>query len=512
MTILGNIIKSAIEITDKVIPEKSHSENQKEVLHHLLKKASKTAFGIHYRFDAILKSNDPSKTFSKSIPYFDYQRIYEQWWKRQLEGEVDVTWPGKANYYALSSGTTGKTSKRIPITDEMLECIRKAGVKQVLALSHFNMEPEFFEKEVMMLGSSTALHEEDGHLEGEISGISASRLPFWFKGFYKPGEEISSIVDWDEKVDKIAKHAKDWDIGAICGIPSWNELMIKKVMEYHGASTIHEVWPNLQVFASGGVAFEPYRKSFNALMGKPMTIIDTYLASEGFIACQTRENKEMAMSLITDNGIYFEFVPFIEENIDENGGILPEAPSLTIDEVEPQTDYAMIISTVSGAWRYLIGDTIRFTNVENAEMIISGRTKHFLNVVGSQLSVLKMNKAIQQLEVDYNVAIPEFTVAAVRPYEEYIHHWYLGVDGDFSMLNEEEVAAKLDAYLQEANKNYAVARSKALHGVKVSLVPLDVFYKWNERAKSKGGQVKMPKVMKEEAFLEFKKFTKEIMV
>lgn len=512
MAILGNIIKSAIDITDKVTPEKSHSENQKEVLHHLLKKASKTAFGKQYEFEKLLKSPDVAQSYSDAVPYFDYQKIYEYWWKRQLDGEEDVTWPGKPDYYALSSGTTGKTSKRIPVTNEMLECIRKAGIKQVLALSNFDLEPEFFEKEVMMLGSSTSLDKEGDHLEGEISGISASRLPFWFKGFYKPGEEISSIPDWDEKVLEIAKRAKDWDIGAISGIPSWNELMIKRVMEYHNASTIHEVWPNLRAFASGGVAFEPYRKSFEALMGKPLTVIDTYFASEGFVACQTRPNDEMAMTLITDNGIYFEFVPFIEENIDENGGIIPEAPSLTIDQVEVDTDYALIISTVSGAWRYLIGDTIRFTNIEHAEIIISGRTKHFLNVVGSQLSVLKMNKAIQQLEKDYNIAIPEYTVAAIRPYDEYIHHWYLGVDGDFSMLNSEEVAAKLDSYLQEANKNYAVARSKALHGVKVSIVPLDVFFKWNESEKTKGGQVKMPKVMKEEKFLDFKKFSKEIMV
>lgn len=509
MSILGNIIKSAIEITDKVIPEASHRDNQQEVLKSLLKKASATSFGSHYHFETILTAQNISKSFAEHVPYFDYQTLFDKWWSRQLDGEKNVTWPGKASYYALSSGTTGKTSKQIPITDEMLDCIRKAGVKQVLALSNFDLESAFFEREIMMLGSSTALREGKGYLEGEISGISASRLPFWFKGFYKPGEEISAMTDWDEKVNKIAQNAREWDIGAICGIPSWNELMIKKIIEYHGVNTIHDIWPNLKVFASGGVAFAPYKKSFDALISKPLTVIDTYFASEGFIACQTRPNEAMAMTLLTDNGIYFEFVPFTENNIDENGSILPNAPALTLDEVHEGVDYALIISSVSGAWRYLIGDTIQFTDVEKAEIIISGRTKHFLNVVGSQLSVLKMNQAIQKIEEEYQLAIPEFTVAAIRNESGYIHHWCLGCNNNFSHVDAQQVAQQLDTQLKDSNKNYAVARTKALIGVQVSLVPLDLFHQWNEKEKNKGGQVKMPRVMKEAKFLEFMNFTQQ---
>ncbi len=506
MRILGNIIKSAIEITDNVLPEKSPSDNQKEVLKMLLSKASNTAFGLHYQFEAILNSEDISKTFSERIPFFDYNALHRDWWSRQLNDEKNVTWPGDSDYYALSSGTTGNSSKRIPITDDMLDCIRKAGIKQVLALANFDLEPDFFEKEIMMLGSSTSLEENRGHLEGEISGISASRLPFWFKGFYKPGDAISSISDWDDKVEEIAKNARNWDIGAICGIPSWNELMIKRVIAYHGVDTIHDIWPNLKIFASGGVAFQPYKKSFEALVAKPLTIIDTYFASEGFIACQTRPNENMSMTLLTDNGIYFEFVPFSEKYIDENGAIKPDAPSLTIDQVEPAIDYALIISTVSGTWRYLIGDTIQFTDVDKAEIVISGRTKHFLNVVGSQLSVLKMNTAIQKIEEHYQLTIPEFTVSAIRTNSGYIHHWFLGCDCEFSEVNLDNLSQQLDEYLKGSNKNYAVARSKALTGVKVNLVPLDVFFKWNEHEKKKGGQVKTPRVLKEEQFESFEKF------
>lgn len=507
MAVLGNIIKSALELTDKVSSESSPVKEQKDVLANLLKKAKNTAFGKYYNFASILDQQDISKAFAEVVPFHDYDQIYEEWWKRQLEGAEDITWPGKPNYYALSSGTTGGDSKRIPVTDDMLDAIRKTGIGQVLALSNFDMPADFFEKEVMMLGSSTDLGHNGDHLEGEISGISASNIPSWFRGFYRPGAEISALEDWDERVEQIAKNAKDWDIGALSGIPSWNELMLKKIIEYHKLKHIHEIWPNLSVFTSGGVAFEPYRKSFEALLGHPITVIDTYLTSEGFIAYQSRPNEHMAMKLSTKNGIYFEFVPFKDENIDENGAIVQGTRALTLEEVEEKVDYALIISTVSGAWRYMIGDTIQFTNKEKAEIIISGRTKHFLNVVGSQLSVLKMNDAMRHLEEMYDLAIPEFTVAAVRPEEDYIHHWYLGADGQ---ADENEVAEALDEYLKGVNKNYSVARSKALKGVKVSLVAPDVFYQWNERNKKKGGQVKMPRVMKEDEFKEWQEFTSKL--
>jgi len=509
MAVLGNIIKTALEFTDRVVPESSPIEEQKETLTQLLKKARNTAFGKYYNFSKLLEKEDMYQAFADTVPYHDYNLISEEWWQRQLEGAEDITWPGKPNYYALSSGTTGNSSKRIPVTDDMLDAIRKTGIAQVLALSNFDLPADFFEREVMMLGSSTDLGHNGDHLEGEISGISASNIPSWFRGYYRPGAEISALSDWDERVEQIAKNAKDWDIGALSGIPSWNELMLKKVIEYHNLNHIHEIWPNLSVFTSGGVAFEPYRKSFEALLGHPITIIDTYLTSEGFIAFQARPNEHMAMKLSTRNGIFFEFVPFKDEHIDENGAIVQGTKALTLEEVEEGVDYALIISTVSGAWRYMIGDTIQFTDKNRAEIIISGRTKHFLNVVGSQLSVLKMNDGIKHLEEKFNIAIPEFTVAAVRPENDYIHHWYLGVDSDTD-TDEKALAEALDEHLKSVNKNYNVARSKALKDVIVSVVSPDVFYQWNEREKKKGGQVKMPRVMKEEEFNEWQEFNKSL--
>ncbi|MGJ8550324.1 GH3 family domain-containing protein [Winogradskyella wichelsiae] len=507
MAILGNIIKGVIELKDTFSSEIIHEEAQEKVLKELLETAKNTQFGKFYDFEHILETSNPQKSFAKSVPYFDYNQINNKWWQKYHEGESDITWPGKPSYFALSSGTTGKTSKRIPVTDAMIEAIRNAGIKQVFALKNFDLPADFFEKEIMMLGSSTDLEESNNHLEGEISGISASNIPSWFKGYYKPGEEISQIEDWDERVQKIAERAEDWDIGALSGIPSWIELMLQKVIDYHNLNNIHEIWPNLQVYTSGGVAFAPYEKSFKALLGKPVTVIDTYLASEGYIATQVRPETD-AMQLNTDNGIYFEFVPFKPEYINEDGSLKNEAPALTLDEVELDQDYVLIISTVSGAWRYLIGDTIEFTNIERAEIKITGRTKFFLNTVGSQLSVNKMDTAMRELEEQFNTTIPEYTICAKRgDDDEFYHYWYLG--SDLKGADEKQMANALDDALKTANKNYKVARSKALKGVKVKVISPSRFHDWNERNKKKGGQVKMERVMGEEKFADWEAFINE---
>ncbi|MFS4469778.1 GH3 auxin-responsive promoter family protein [Maribacter sp. 2210JD10-5] len=502
MPIIGSLIKGIIEVTDKITKTEDPIAEQEEVLKSLLEKASDTEFGKAYDFKSILASGNPRQRYSDKVPYFDYNKINKEWWKRLQEGEEDITWPGNPNYFALSSGTTGKTSKRIPVTDDMINAIKQAGIKQVLALSNFDLPTDFFEKGILMLGSSTDLIENNDHLEGEISGISASNIPSWFRGYYKPGKEIAEIDDWDERVKKIVEEAPNWDIGALSGIPSWIELMLKEVIKGHNLSHIHEIWPNLEVYTSGGVAFGPYEKSFNALMGRPITVIDTYLASEGFIAFQSRPETD-AMKLVTDNGIYFEFVPFHPDYINQDGSLSQDAPSLSISEVQENEDYVLIISTVSGAWRYMIGDTIEFTDIERAEIRITGRTKFFLNTVGSQLSVNKMDDALRHLEEKFNARISEYTLCAKKYDDGFYHTWYLGSDAN---IPNSEVVHELDNFLKEANKNYKVARSKALKGVKVKMIDPEIFYGWSDENKKKGGQVKMERVMGEEKFEEWEQF------
>ncbi|KQS30914.1 GH3 auxin-responsive promoter family protein [Dyadobacter sp. Leaf189] len=501
MAVIGELIKKAIDFTGKILSDPEPVQAQKEALGKLLETAKLTAFGKKYQFAEILAADDIVRAFQEKVPVHDYDKMFAEWWHFLLEGHQNVTWPGGQNYFALSSGTTSN-SKYIPVTDDMLACIRKAGVSEITNLGVFDLPADFFTKQILMLGSSTNLIQKDDHQEGEISGISASNLPAWFGGFYKPGQEIASIADFDERVKRIAEEAPKWDIGCISGIPSWVELMLKEIIRHNKLETIHDIWPNLMVYTTGGVAFEPYRKSLERLLARPLVYIDTYLASEGFIAIQKRPDTT-SMALFPDNGIFYEFVPFNADNVDEDGMVKPGGTVLSLADTEENVEYVLLISTVSGAWRYMIGDTVMITDKARAEIRITGRTKHYLNVVGEQLSVNQMNDGLRVIENEYDVVIKEFIISAIRRGDEYINKWYLSCD---KSIDKSKVAESLDATLRENNKNYNVARTRALKGVEVELIPEEVFYKWSEETKKKGGQVKIPRVMKEEDFLEFAAF------
>ncbi|QRR00093.1 GH3 family domain-containing protein [Dyadobacter sandarakinus] len=503
MAVIGEIIKKAIDLTGKIISEPDPVEAQKETLRKLLDTARLTAFGKAHEFSEILASEDIVTAFQAKVPVHDYDKMYADWWHYLLKGHQNVTWPGGQRYFALSSGTTS-ASKHIPVTDDMLSCIRKAGISEITNLGAFNLPAEFFTRQILMLGSSTSLIQKDDHEEGEISGISASNLPGWFGGIYKPGLEIASIANFDEKIKRIAEEAPKWDIGCISGIPAWVDLMLREIISHNKLSNIHEIWPNLMVYTTGGVAFEPYRKSLEKHFAFPLTYIDTYLASEGFIAIQKRPDTP-AMALFPDNGIFYEFVPFTPENVDEDGLVKPGGTVLSLAEAEENTEYVLLISTVSGAWRYMIGDTVTITDKARAEIQITGRTKHYLNVVGCQLAVNQMNDGLRVVEHKHDVVIKEFIVAAVHRDDEYIHRWFVSCDKDTDCAS---VARTLDDTLKENNKNYKVARSRALKDVEVELIPEHIFYQWSEETRKKGGQVKIPRVMKEADFLEFEAYVR----
>lgn len=496
MALFGQIIKSAIDISNAL---SSHPENPKKTqtdqLRNLLQKAQNTSFGLYYGFAYLLEKPDLLSAYQQRVPIFHYETLHQQWWKQQ-QLFPDITWPGRPNYFALSSGTTGKESKRIPVTDDMLNSFRSVGIAQARSLGNFDFPQELFEKEVLMLGSSANLQEKNGHLEGEISGINTSNLPPWFGNFYRPGLEIAQIDDWENRVDEIAKEAPNWDIGVMAGIPSWVIKMIQTIVERNKLKNIHEIWPGLSIYLSGGVAFEPYRDSLESLLDHPITYLDTYLASEGFFAYTARPGT-MAMRLALDAQIFYEFIPFNEEGFDEQGNLLENPKVLTIDQVQAEQDYALLVSTPAGSWRYLIGDTVKFTDLEAFELVISGRTKYFLNVVGSQLSEEKINAAIQEVSESFNLPISEFSVAALKnPQGEFYHQWVLGVES--MPESSEQIAQALDQALSERNKNYRVARNKALKDIQVKLASKEKIYDWLERRKKKGGQIKLPKVAKAE--------------
>lgn len=497
MPILGSVIKNAIALRSK-FPYDNRKVNpralQTKVLRKLVKKAQNTKFGEANNFQRILNSKDVIDAFKENVPIYDYKGLYRQWWYRTLNNEPYVTWPGKVKYFALSSGTSESSSKHIPVTADMLKAIKKVSIRQIFSLVNYRFPKEFYEKGILMLGGSTHLQYNGTYYEGDLSGITTGNIPFWFQHFYKPGRRISKERDWNTKLDEIVKKAKSWDVGVIAGVPAWLQILLERIIDYYQVDNIHDVWPNLNIYVHGGVSFAPYKKGFEKLLAHPLTYIETYLASEGFVAYQSRPNTD-GMELVLDNGIFMEFVPFNAENFDEEGNIKQDAKTLIIDEVDTHTEYALLLSTVSGAWRYMIGDTIKFVDIERREIVITGRTKFFLNYCGEHLSQENMNRAVEMTGKDLNVDIREFTVAAIRHKSMFAHKWFIGTD---SPIEPEEAKKHLDNHLKKLNDDYRVERIAAIKDVFVEVLPVEVFYDYMKQNGKMGGQHKFPRVLKKE--------------
>jgi hypothetical protein len=485
------------------LPSNSPKRQQIRVLKKLLKKARYTEFGQQYFFDQILMNRHPGKKFQELVPTFDYSSIYKAWWHKTLEGVPDVCWPGKIKYFALSSGTSESSSKYIPITQDLMRGNRIVMIKQLLTLRSYDHLPwKSVGKGWLMLGGSTDLQQGPGYYSGDLSGITAKKAPFWFSPFYKPGKKIARTKDWNVKLEEIVKQAPNWDIGFVVGVPAWIQMCMEMVIERYKLNNIHEIWPNLAFFVHGGVAFEPYKKGFEKLLDHPLIYIETYLASEGFMAYQDREDCT-GMRLVTNEHIFFEFVPFDEKNFDADGNLYKNAEALMIHEVEEGRDYAILLSTSAGAWRYLIGDTIRFTNLDRSEIIITGRTKHFLSLVGEHLSVDNMNRALQLASEEMNVVIPEFTVAGVPHDKFFAHHWYVASD---DKIDKDALIKKIDDKLKELNDDYAVERKSALKDVRLDVLPEHSFMEFMRLKGKIGGQHKFPRVLKGKMLEDWQKF------
>jgi hypothetical protein len=508
MAILGTLLKKGIKLRENLDQEyASPFELQKRELRELMITAEGTEFGKYYDFNGILshfrkRPKDFYQAFKSRIPIHDYDKIYKDWWQLCRKGAKNVCWPGHVKYFALSSGTSGSSSKYIPVTKDMTTAIRRTSMRQILSLSKYDLPAEFFEAGILMIGGSTHLNNTGSYFEGDLSGIQAARLPFWFQHFYKPGKKIARTRNWDAKLVEIVKKANDWDIGIIVGVPAWIQILLEKIIDHHKIDNIHEIWPNLRVYVHGGVSFDPYRKGFEKLLGRPLYYIETYLASEGFIAYQALPKKK-SMRLVLNNGIFYEFVPFDESNFMPDGEIKPDAHTIPIDEVEEGKEYAILLSTCSGAWRYLIGDVIRFVSIEDSEIVITGRTKHFLSLCGEHLSVDNMNKAIELTANEMNIVIPEFTVAGIPHGSLFAHHWYVATD---DKVDRKQLKERLDFHLKALNDDYAVERSAALKEVIVEAFPVNTFYRWMEAKGKIGGQNKFPRVMKNNLLEEWKQF------
>lgn len=486
------------------LPPNDPRRQQIKVLKKLLKKARFTEFGQQYRFDDILLSKHPGKKFQELVPIHDYNKIYNNWWKKTLDGVPDVAWPGKIKYYALSSGTSEAASKYIPVTRDLLRSNTVNYLRQLFSLIKYEeANKRAMTKGFLMLGGATDLKKDKaGWYAGDLSGILARKRPFWFQTFYKPGSRIAALADWNQKLNEIVEHAKEWDIGYIVGVPAWCQMCMEMVVEHYKVKNIHEIWPNFSFFVHGGVSFEPYKKGFEKLLGKPIVYIENYLSSEGFIGYKTREHAK-GMQLILNNNIFFEFVPFNEKNFDSDGNIVENPEAKMIHEVEEGKEYALLMSTNAGSWRYLLGDTIKFVDLEKCEVAITGRTKHFLSLTGEHLSVENMNKAIELVSEEFNVSIPEFTVAGIPHGTFFAHRWYIATD---DKVDAQKLGKRIDENLRILNDDYATERDSALKEVFIEVLTEEKFMKFMELKGKLGSQHKFPRVMKGKMLAEWEKY------
>lgn len=506
MPVLGSLIKNAIELGKyQKQPVIDGVKAQKRTLKKLLRRCKNTQFGKHFGFSEILTSQNFIAEFQKRVPVYEYDTIHKEWWHKSQEGETDVTWPGQIKHFALSSGTSGASSKYIPVSGAMVRQIKKTSVRELLTLAQYNLPSDFFTKGALMLGGSTQLNYNGIYYEGDLSGISTSNIPVWFQRFYFPGKKISREKDWSTKINKIVQQAKDWDVVAIVGVPAWLQILMEQIIDHYGLNTIHDIWPNLQIFVHGGVSFKPYKVGFEKLLAHPLIYIETYLASEGFLALQTRPNVD-SMQMVMDNGIFFEFIPYNDDNFDNNGNIKKNPKSLTIGEVKENEVYALILSSCAGAWRYMIGDTVKFTNVERQEIQITGRTKHYMNICGEHLSQENMNRAIELMEQELNVNVREFAVAGIKHSKMFAHRWYIGTDDP---LDPQKAMETIDKYLKELNDDYRVERIAAIREVFVEVYPSKVFYDYLNLIGKTGGSFKFPRVLRDVQQTRWEKFLEE---
>ncbi len=485
------------------LPKNDLRRQQINVLKKLLRKARFTEFGQDNKFDEILISKHPGKKFQEIVNIYNYNSIYDKWWNKTLNGASNICWPGSIKYYALSSGTSEASSKYIPITNDLLRSNKIVMLKQLLSLRKYHDIPlRSAGRGWLTLGGSTALEKNASYFAGDLSGITVKKSPFWFQPFYKPGKKISREKDWNKKLKEIVAKAPEWDIGFIVGVPAWVQMCMEMVIEKYKLKNIHEIWPNLDFFVHGGVNLEPYKKGFEKLLGKPITYIETYLASEGFIAYQERQNSK-GMKLVTNQHIFLEFIPFNENNFDADGNLLPQATALMLHEIEENKEYALLISTNAGTWRYLIGDTVKLVDKEHSEIIITGRTKHFLSLVGEHLSVDNMNHAIQMASNELNICISEFTVAGIPHESFFAHHWYVACN---DKIEKNTLKKSLDEHLIKLNDDYAVERKSALKDIFVTILPEKCFLEFMESKGKVGGQHKFPRVLKGQMLEDWKIF------
>ncbi len=466
---------------------------QKELLNNLLEYAQDTEIGKKYNFSSIKFYKD----FAEKVPLQQYETI-EPLIERSRKGEQNIFWPTPIKWFAKSSGTTNAKSKFIPVSDEALEdCHFKAGKDMLCLYFNNNEEAQLFTGKGLRLGGSSAVYEDNNSYFGDLSAIIIENLPFWADYSSAPKQETALISEWESKIKAIIDETINEDITSLVGVPSWMLVLLNKVLEKTGKNNILEVWPNLEVYFHGGVNFNPYREQFKQLIPKKdFKYYETYNASEGFFAIQDK-NDSLDLLLMLDYGIFYEFIP-MDKYDGENSIAIP------LSKVKLHKNYAMVITTNGGLWRYLIGDTIKFTCLKPYRIRITGRTKHFINVFGEELMVDNVEKALQHaclltgaLVLDYTVA-PIFMNSKVKGG----HEWMIEFKKQPGNL--EYFTELLDNALKAVNSDYEAKRyhNLTLAMPKINVAKSELFYDWLKNRGKLGGQHKIPRLSNSREFME----------
>ena len=464
-------------------------EVQNEVLISLLKNAKNTEFGIKYNFNSI---NNYS-SFSKNIPLTDYESFFK-YIERSIKGESNIFWNSPIKWYAQSSGTTNSKSKFIPVSKESLEeCHYKAG-KDVLCLYvNNNEDSNLFSGKSLRLGGSKKLYENNNYYFGDLSAILIDNLPLWAELLSAPSNEISLMDKWDEKIKAIINSTLNENITSLAGVPSWMLILLNKILEDRNERTIKYIWKNLEVYFHGGVNFNPYINQFKSVLGEDVRFYETYNASEGFFAIQDRNGSD-DMLLMLDYGIYFEFEILNKLNHE----------IINLSKVKLDTNYAIIISTNAGLWRYKIGDTIKFTSLNPFRIKITGRTKSFINAFGEELIIENAENALNKTLSKHKSRIVEYTVAPsfISKKNSGYHQWL--IEFEKKPLNISKFCEDLDNNLQELNSDYKSKRFKdiTMKSLEIIIAKEKLFFDWLRLKNKLGGQNKIPRLSNDRVIIE----------
>ena len=469
-------------------------ETQQEVLTRLLSHSKNTLWGIQHGYSDIMTHDQ----FSRNVPLQDYDDLLP-YVDRLRAGEKNLLWPGEVKWFAKSSGTTSSKSKFIPITEQSLERTHFRGAKDTLILyTALNPTTRIFMGKGLTLGGSHQINNfSNNSLYGDLSAILIENAPAYAELIRTPPTHIALIEDFEEKMKLITEKTVDMNITSISGVPSWYLVLIRHILKTTGKENLHQVWPNLEVFFHGGVSFKPYREQYRKLMPDPgMRFMETYNASEGFFAIQD-DLADTSMLLMLDYGVYYEFIP---ADIINSGN----PPSLSIGEVEKGVNYAIVISTDGGLWRYAIGDTVEFTSLYPHKIKITGRTKHFINAFGEEVIIDNAEKALEKACSGTMAHINEYTAGPVYMGAETrgSHEWVIEFDREPDDI--EHFIEILDNTLKAVNSDYEAKRYKDLTLVKpvVRAVPRGTFYRWFKEKDKLGGQNKMPRLSNNREFIE----------